>query len=39
MMNVTEVLKTRYSTREFLPNPVEKGKLTAILEAAVRTPS
>lgn len=39
MMNVTEALNARHSIRAFLPNPVEKGKLTAILEAAVHTPS
>jgi len=38
-MNVIEALNARHSTREFLPIPVEKEKLTAVLEAASRTPS
>ena len=38
-MNVIEALNSRHSTRAFLPTPVEKEKLTAILEAAVRSPS
>jgi len=38
-MNVIEALNARHSTRAFLSTPVEKDKLTAILEAASRTPS
>ncbi|MDR1206146.1 MAG: nitroreductase [Peptococcaceae bacterium] len=38
-MNVIEALNARHSTRAFLPAPVEKDKLNAILEAALRTPS
>ena len=38
-MNVKEALDARHSTRAFLPKPVEKEKMNAILEAAVRTPS
>jgi len=38
-MDVIEALNARHSTRAFLPDPVEKDKLTAILEAAARTPS
>lgn len=38
-MKVTEALNARRSTRAFLPTPVEKEKLIAILEAAGRTPS
>jgi nitroreductase len=38
-MNVTEALNARHSTRAFLSNPVENTKLSAILEAAARTPS
>ena len=38
-MDVIEALNARHSTRAFLPTPVEKEKLTAVLEAAARTPS
>ncbi|MCL2336935.1 MAG: nitroreductase [Firmicutes bacterium] len=38
-MNVREALYARHSTRKFLSTPVEKEKLTAVLEAASRTPS
>ena len=38
-MNVTEALTKRRSIRAFLPNPIEKEKLTAVLEAASHTPS
>jgi nitroreductase len=38
-MQVQEALAARRSFRAFLPKPVEKEKLTAILEAAQRTPS
>jgi nitroreductase len=38
-MNVIEALNARHSTRAFLPDPIEDGKLRAILEAALRTPS
>jgi nitroreductase len=38
-MNILEAIRDRHSTRAFLPNPVEKDKLTAILEVAARTPS
>lgn len=38
-MNVIEALSARHSVRAFLPKQVEKQKLDAILEAAVRTPS
>jgi nitroreductase len=39
MMNVTQALNARRSIRAFLPDQVEKEKLTAVLEAAVHTPS
>jgi len=38
-MTVTEALNARRSIRAYLPKPVEREKMTAILEAAVRTPS
>lgn len=38
-MNVIEALNARSSTRAFLSKPVDKEKLNAVLEAAVRTPS
>ena len=38
-MKVTDALKERRSVRAFLPTPVEEEKLTAIFEAAARTPS
>ncbi|WP_193708452.1 nitroreductase [Alkalibaculum sporogenes] len=38
-MNVIQALNARHSTRAFLPNQVENEKLTAVLEAAARTPS
>lgn len=38
-MNVTQALNARRSIRAFLPNPVEKEKLIALVTAAVRTPS
>ena len=38
-MDVIEALYARHSTRAFLPKPVEKETLTALLEAAARTPS
>jgi nitroreductase len=38
-MNVIEALNERKSTRSFLSKPVDKEKLNAVLEAAVRTPS
>jgi nitroreductase len=38
-MNVKDALNARRSTRAFLATPVEKEKLTTVLEAAVRTPS
>ncbi|MDR1069656.1 MAG: nitroreductase [Gracilibacteraceae bacterium] len=38
-MTVTEALNARRSTRAFLPAPVEKEKLDAVLTAAARTPS
>lgn len=38
-MNVKQALKTRHSTRAFLEKPVEKEKITAILEAARFAPS
>jgi len=38
-LNIIEALNARRSTRAFLPKLVEKEKLTAILEAASRTPS
>jgi nitroreductase len=38
-MNVVEALNERHSTRAFLPTPIAKDKLNAILEAALRTPS
>jgi nitroreductase len=38
-MNVIEALYARHSTRAFLAEPVEKDKLIAVLEAAVRAPS
>jgi nitroreductase len=38
-MNVNDALNARRSTRAFLSVPIEKEKLYAVLEAAVRTPS
>ena len=38
-MTVSEALEARHSTRAFLPTPVEKDKLKAVLEAAAHTPS
>lgn len=38
-MNIIEAITARHSTRAFLSRPVEKGKLDAVLAAAVRTPS
>jgi nitroreductase len=38
-MNVTEAIKERHSIRAFLPKPVEKEKLDAVLAASVRAPS
>ena len=38
-MNVTEALSKRRSVRAFLSTPVPSEKLTAIFEAAARTPS
>jgi nitroreductase len=38
-MTVREALFARHSFRAFLPQPVEKAKLSAILEAAERSPS
>ena len=38
-MTVTEALNARHSIRAYLPQPVEREKLNAILTAAVRTPS
>ena len=38
-MNVIEALSARHSTRAFLPKAIEKSAITAILEAASRTPS
>ncbi|MBE6904791.1 MAG: hypothetical protein E7476_00725 [Ruminococcaceae bacterium] len=38
-MNVIEAMNARHSIRAFLSTPVEKEKLDAVLEAAVRTPS
>ncbi|MDR2354740.1 MAG: nitroreductase [Clostridiales Family XIII bacterium] len=38
-MNVIEALYARHSTRAFLADPVEKDKLLAVSEAAVRAPS
>jgi len=38
-MNVTQALAARRSIRAFLSKPVEQEKLTAIFEAAARTPS
>ena len=38
-MNVTEAINGRHSTRAFLPKPVEKDKLDAILETAAQSPS
>jgi nitroreductase len=38
-MTVREALFARHSFRAFLPKPVEKEKLNAILEAAQRSPS
>ena len=39
IVTVAEALKTRHSTRAFLPTPVESDKLKFVLEAAARTPS
>lgn len=38
-MNVIQAINERHSTRAFLPAPVEKEKLIAVLEAAICTPS
>ena len=38
-MNVSEAIHARHSIRAFLSNPVEKEKLTAVLEEASHTPS
>lgn len=38
-MNVTDALFARRSCRAFKPDPVEKGTILTILEAAMRTPS
>jgi nitroreductase len=38
-MNVTEAINDRHSIRAFLPKPVEKEKLDAVLSASVRAPS
>jgi nitroreductase len=38
-MTVKDALNARSSIRAFLDKPVEREKLQAILEAAVRTPS
>ena len=38
-MTVPEALAARRSVRAFLPKPVETEKLTAVFEAAARTPS
>jgi nitroreductase len=38
-MTVKDALTARSSIRAFLDKPVEREKLQAILEAAVRTPS
>jgi nitroreductase len=38
-MNVTEAINGRHSIRAFLPKPVEKEKLDAVLDASVRAPS
>jgi nitroreductase len=38
-MQVIEAINARRSTRAFLPDPVEKDKLIAVLEAAARAPS
>jgi hypothetical protein len=38
-MQVTEAINWRHSIRVFLPQPVEKEKLNAVLAASVRAPS
>jgi nitroreductase len=38
-MNVTEAINWRHSIRAFLPKPVGKDKLDAVLAASVRAPS
>jgi nitroreductase len=38
-MDVTDALNSRYSTRAFKPDPVDKETITRILEAATRAPS
>jgi nitroreductase len=38
-MNVIDAINGRHSTRAFLPKPVEKEKLDAVLAASVRAPS
>ncbi len=38
-MDVTNALYSRYSTRAFKPDPVERETITKILEAAIRAPS
>jgi len=39
LMNVTDALVSRYTARAFLPEPVDRETVTAILEAATRAPS
>lgn len=38
-MDVTDALYSRYSTRAFKPDPVDKETITRILEAAIHAPS
>ncbi|HEY9204425.1 MAG TPA: nitroreductase [Candidatus Methanoperedens sp.] len=38
-MDVTDALYSRYSTRAFKPDPVDRETITRILEAATRAPS
>jgi nitroreductase len=38
-MNVTDALNSRYSTRAFKPEPVDRETIQNILEAAIRAPS
>ena len=39
MLTVSEAVRRRHSVRAFLPAPVERGTIEAILEAASRAPS
>ena len=38
-MNVVEALSTRYTTRAFKPDPIDRTTLEKVMEAALRSPS